>query len=246
MPIYRLPEEHVFPRPEEAEFDGLLAVGGDLHPHRLVAAYAQGIFPWYGPGSPILWWSTDPRLVLIPHRLHLPRRLERTLRAGKFSFTMDRDFASVIRACAAAPRPGQDGTWLGPDMIAAYERLHELGLAHSLEAWTAGGPDRGELAGGLYGLSLGRVFFGESMFHRVADASKACLAVLARQLGAWGFELIDCQQTTPHMVRLGAAEINRAEFLRRLELGLRTPTRQGTWELEPGHENGPNHGQEGP
>ena len=214
MPIYRLPEEHVFPRPEEAEYDGLLAVGGDLDPARLVAAYAQGIFPWYGPGSPILWWSTDPRLVLTPARLHLPRRLERTLRAGKFSFSMDRAFAEVIRACAQSPRPGQDGTWLGPDMIAAYGRLHELGLVHSVEAWTGGGPDQGELAGGLYGLSLGRAFFGESMFHREPDASKACLAVLVRQLAAWGFTLIDCQQTTAHMVRLGAVEISRAEFLR--------------------------------
>ncbi len=227
MPIYRLPDEHLFPHPDEAEFDGLLAVGGDLHPHRLVTAYAQGIFPWYGEGSPILWWSTDPRLVLEPVRLHVPRSLERVLRQGRFTFSMDQDFPAVIRACADAPRPGQEGTWLVEEMIEAYTRLYELGLAHSIEA-----RQDGELKGGLYGVSLGRVFFGESMFHEAPEASKACLVVLARQLLAWDFHLIDCQQTTAHMQRFGARELCRAEFLRRLEASLEHPTRQGRWELE--------------
>lgn len=228
MPIYRLPDAHVFPPAEEAEFDGLLAVGGDLSPGRLIRAYAQGIFPWYGPDSPILWWSTDPRLILEPGAVHVPRRLERLLRRGTFRFTMDRAFPAVIRACASASRPGQDGTWLTRDMVQAYGRLHDMGLAHSLEAWKDG-----ELAGGLYGVSLGGIFFGESMFYREPDASKACVAVLARQLRDWGFDLIDCQQTTAHMLRLGAREVSRAEFLRRLGLALARPTRQGAWRLEP-------------
>ncbi len=225
MAIYRLFDDPVFPDPAEAESDGLLAVGGDLSPLRLINAYAAGVFPWYGPESPILWWSPDPRPILEPAALHVPRSLRRTLNSGRFHFSFDRDFGAVIRACAAQPRPGQDGTWILPEMIEAYERLHQLGFAHSLEA-----RDReGGLVGGIYGLALGRAFFGESMFHAVSGASQAALAVLLRHLGGRGYHFLDCQQATPHVLRLGAREIPRTEFLRRLNLALREPTEQGSW-----------------
>ena len=226
--IYRLFEEPVFPDPEEAEPDGLLAVGGDLSPQRLLTAYASGIFPWYCEDSPILWWSTNPRLVLLPGSFHLPRSLRRVLNRGEFSFTMDERFGDVIRACATAPRPGQDGTWIVEEMVEAYTLLHRLGYAHSVEAWKDG-----ELAGGLYGVSLGSAFFGESMFYRVPDASKAAFAVLVRQLFGWGFSLIDCQQTTHHLLRFGAREMQRFRFLAALRRAMDEPTREGRWRLEP-------------
>ncbi|HBR06084.1 MAG TPA: leucyl/phenylalanyl-tRNA--protein transferase [Desulfovibrio sp.] len=226
MAIYRLFDDPVFPDPAEAEADGLLAVGGDLSPLRLVNAYAAGVFPWYGQESPILWWSPDPRPILEPARLHVPKSLRRTLNANRFRFTFDRDFGAVIRACAEQPRPGQDGTWILPEMIEAYERLHVLGFAHSLEARDGEG---GDLVGGIYGLALGRAFFGESMFHTVSGASQAALAVLMRHLGERGYHFLDCQQATPHVLRLGAREVSRREFLRRLNLALRQPTEQGPW-----------------
>jgi leucyl/phenylalanyl-tRNA--protein transferase len=225
--LYRLPREVAFPDPRDAEPDGLLAVGGDLSPERLVAAYAAGIFPWYGPGSPILWWSPDPRLVLLPERLHVPRSLARTLKRGHFRLTADAAFPQVIRACAAAERPGQDGTWIVRDMIAAYERLHALGLAHSFEAW-----EGDQLAGGLYGVSLGAAFFGESMFSERPDASKAAFVRSVEHLRAAGVRLIDCQVRTDHLARFGAEELSREDFLARLEAALDAPTRQGKWELE--------------
>lgn len=224
MTIYRLFEEPVFPDPEEAEPDGLLAVGGDLSPQRLLTAYANGIFPWYAEDSPILWWSTNPRLVLIPDEFHMPRSLRRVLNRGTFSFTMDTDFEGVIRACAEAPRPEQEGTWIVDDMIEAYTMLHELGYVHSVEAWQGE-----ELVGGLYGVSLGSVFFGESMFFKVPDASKAAFAVLVNQLRAWGFTLIDCQQTTSHLVRFGAREMQRFRFIAMLREAMDNPTREGMW-----------------
>jgi len=227
MTIYRLFEEPIFPDPAEAEPDGLLAVGGDLSPQRLLAAYASGIFPWYGEDSPILWWSTDPRLVLRPERLHLSRSLRRVLGRGVFTFTMDTAFEAVIRACGAASRPGQRGTWLVPEMVEAYVAMHDLGYAHSVETWCDG-----ELVGGLYGVSLGSAFFGESMFHAVADASKAAFAVLARQLARWDFTLIDCQQTTAHMLRFGAEEMLRFRFLALLREAMSHPTRPGRWALD--------------
>ncbi len=198
----------VFPDAEGAPADGLLMAGGDLSPERLMLGYSRGIFPWYDEDSPILWWSPDPRCVLFPHRLHVNSRLRRTLQARDFSFSVDSCFERVIRLCSEVPRPGQDGTWIVPDMIKAYVRLHELGHAHSVEVW-----EDGELAGGLYGVKLGRVFFGESMFHLRASASKAAVIFLAEQLRAQGVELIDCQQATPHMLRLGAEEIPRKDFL---------------------------------
>ena len=227
MTIYRLFDDPVFPDPAEADPDGLLAIGGDLSARRLVAGYAGGIFPWYSERSPILWWSPDPRLVLEPARLHVPRSLKRVLNSGRFRFSLDTAFGQVIRACARTPRPGQVGTWIVPDMIAAYEGLHAMGLAHSAEVWNGDC-----LAGGIYGVALGSVFFGESMFYAEKDASKAALALLARWLLARGCTLIDCQQTTAHMLRFGAREISRLEFLRRVSLGLESPALSGKWVLE--------------
>jgi len=222
MTIYRLFAEPVFPDPEEADPDGLLAVGGDLTPARLISAYGCGIFPWYAENSPILWWSPDPRLVLAPAQLHVPASLRRVLNSGRFGFSLDQAFGRVIRACANAPRPGQDGTWIVPEMVAAYERLHELGLAHSVEAW-----QDGELVGGVYGVALGSVFFGESMFYAQPDASKAAFVQLVRWLARAGFTLIDCQQTTAHLLRFGAQEISRQEFVRRVVTGRGASLAQG-------------------
>ena len=197
-----------FPKPELAPADGLLMAGGDLAPERILRGYSQGIFPWYDEDSPILWWSPDPRCVLFPHKLHVGASLRRELRSGRFAYTVDTCFERVIRACAEVPRPGQDGTWIVPEMLEAYLRLHELGHAHSVEVW-----EGGELAGGLYGVKLGRVFFGESMFHTRPYASKAALVFLVERLVEQGVELVDCQQATPHMLRLGAEEIPRKDFL---------------------------------
>lgn len=227
MPIHRLPRDVAFPDPELAEPDGLLAVGGDLSPERLVAAYAAGIFPWYSAGSPILWWSPDPRLVLEPGWLHVPRSLQRTLRRGRYRVTADRAFEQVIRACAGTARPGQDGTWITGAMAAAYLRLHRLGLAHSFEAW------EGEaLAGGLYGVSLGDAFFGESMFAARPDASKVAFVRSVEWLASRGVRLVDCQVRTEHLARFGARELPRAEFLAHLAAALEAPTRRGPWTLD--------------
>lgn len=224
MAIYRLFAEPVFPDPAEADPDGLLAIGGDLSPERLVAAYKGGIFPWYGEDSPILWWSPDPRLVLEPARLHVPSSLRRVLNSGRLRFTLDTAFAQVIRACARAPRPGQRGTWIVAEMIQAYERLHALGLAHSAEVWN------GErLVGGVYGVALGSVFFGESMFYAESDASKAAFVLLTRWLADRGCTLMDCQQTTEHLLRFGAREMHRREFLRRVVEGLESTALSGKW-----------------
>jgi len=198
----------VFPSAEDAPAEGLLMAGGDLSPERLMLAYSRGIFPWYGEDSPLLWWSPDPRCVLFTHKLHVNARLRRTLRGRSFTFSVNSCFERVIRLCAEVPRPGQDGTWIVPDMVEAYTRLHELGHAHSVEVW-----EDGELAGGLYGVKLGRVFFGESMFHLRSYASKAAVIFLVEQLRAQGVELLDCQQATPHMLRFGAEELPRKRFL---------------------------------
>lgn len=227
MTIYRLFEEPVFPDPEEADPDGLLAVGGDLSPQRLLTAYACGIFPWYSEDSPILWWSTNPRLVLLPDEFHMPRSLRRVINRGEFSYTMDTDFKSVIRGCAEAPRPGQEGTWIVDDMVEAYTMLHELGYAHSIEAW-----QDGELVGGLYGVSLGSAFFGESMFFTRPNASKAAFAVLVQQLVRWRFTLIDCQQTTKHLLRFGARELVRFRYLVKLREAMDASTREGIWRFD--------------
>jgi leucyl/phenylalanyl-tRNA--protein transferase len=224
MPIYRLIDEPVFPPPEQAEPDGLLAVGGDLSAKRLILAYQSGIFPWYEEGQPILWWSPDPRLVLEPEEFRVSKRLAQTIKNGKIKVTFDRDFVSVIQSCATVPRKGQSGTWITPEMQEAYIRLHQLGVAHSVESWL-----EDELVGGIYGLSLGRCFFGESMFSRRTDASKVAMAFLVQHLKSWGFHLIDAQVTSQHLVSLGAKEIPRAVFLDWLKAALNFPTLKGKW-----------------
>jgi len=225
MPVFRLSDQIVFPEPELSREDGLLALGGDLCLERLLLAYRMGIFPWYSHGEPILWWSPDPRLVLYPDALHVSRSLTKILKQGRFIVTLDRDFPQVIAACAGTPRENQPGTWITKDMMDAYCRLHEAGFAHSVEVW-----NRNALAGGLYGVSLGKCFFGESMFARQDNASKVGLVTLAHLLQTWSFHLIDCQVTTHHLVRLGAMEISRKQFLTELNLALKSPTRKGKWE----------------
>ena len=198
-----------FPDPSLAEKDpdGLLAVGGDLTPERIVQAYRQGIFPWYGDDQPILWWSPDPRMVLFPDDLHVSRSLAKELRRGRFQVTFDLAFDQVIESCAQ-PRKDEPGTWLMPEMIAAYQELHRLGIAHSVETW-----HDGELVGGLYGNALGSVFFGESMFSRMSNASKVAFVCLVRSLSRTGYSLVDCQIFTPHLQSLGAGLIPRERFL---------------------------------
>ncbi|MBT8121403.1 MAG: leucyl/phenylalanyl-tRNA--protein transferase [Gammaproteobacteria bacterium] len=205
--------EIYFPDVEAAlrEPDGLLAVGGDLKPERLLYAYRNGIFPWFGPDQPILWWAPDPRLVLFPEQLRISRSLSKTLRKQLFTITFDTAFAQVVHACAA-PRPGQAGTWITPEMQAAYRHMHELGHAHSVECW-----QQGKLVGGLYGIAIGHVFFGESMFTRVTDASKVGFVALVQKLQASGYRLIDCQVHTAHLESLGAMMIPRREFTRLLK-----------------------------
>ncbi len=199
--------------PELADEYGLVAVGGDLSPARLLEAYRRGIFPWYDEQSPIMWWSPDPRAVFDLPRFHVPRRLARTVRSGRFRVTVNRDFGAVIRACAV--RPGE-GTWITPDMIEAYERLHRLGHAHSVEAWCGD-----VLGGGIYGVAIGGLFAGESMFTRARDGSKVALAALVDRLRERGYVLFDTQFVTDHTRRFGAVEIPRAEYLRRLRAALR-------------------------
>jgi leucyl/phenylalanyl-tRNA--protein transferase len=191
--------------------NGLLAAGGDLSPARLLAAYRRGIFPWYSEGEPILWWSPDPRMVLFTDELKVPRSLAKRVRNAGFQVSADRAFEAVIEACSG-PRGEHAGTWITPDMKAAYLRLHRMGYAHSVETWLDAA-----LAGGLYGVSIGRMFFGESMFSRVRDASKVALVHLVAQLAHWGFELIDCQMRTPLLASLGARDLARDEFARRVE-----------------------------
>ena len=225
MPVYRLPETGIaFPSPFDAEPDGLLAVGGSLDPGRLVAGYCAGIFPWYPDNCPPLWWSPDPRCILVPEEFHLPRSLARTLKAGVFTFSFDRAFDQVIEGCADL-RTGQKSTWLLPEMIEAYTHLHHLGIAHSIEAW-----HKDKLAGGLYGVALGKVFFGESMFFRHPDASKAAFAHLVARLREASFTLIDCQQESAHLLRFGARSVSRMEFMRRLAKAIAAPDAPGVWE----------------
>ncbi|MDY7226552.1 leucyl/phenylalanyl-tRNA--protein transferase [Hyalangium rubrum] len=226
MPIYLLdPEDpESFPPPEKADRTGLLAVGGDLSPERLLAAYARGIFPWYSEGQPILWHSPNPRFVLEPEKLHVGRSLRKVLNAGAYEVRWDTAFADVITACSQVPRPGQTGTWITDEMLQAYVTLHRMGFAHSIEAWAGG-----ELKGGLYGVSLGAAFFGESMFARAPDASKAAFATAVERFVEWGFQLIDCQVETEHLARFGAEQWPRRRFLTALERALKEPTRRGPW-----------------
>ncbi len=237
-----------FPAVEQAlgSPDGLLAAGADLSSSRLIDAYSRGIFPWFSEGDPVLWWSPDPRMVLFVDEFRVSRSLRRTLRATVvapaggvsvglghegFAVTADRWFEGVIRGCAE-PRTGHDGTWITEEMVQAYLRLAEIDVAHSVEVWSAGA-----LVGGVYGVALGRMFFGESMFSRVSDASKVALAVLVRRLAAWDFELIDCQMATSHLASLGAREIPRAGFLEKVARLTGVPGLAGPWHLDPLVEN---------
>jgi len=217
-----------FPPLESALVDpnGLLAAGADLSPARLLNAYRRGIFPWFGVGEPILWWSPEPRMVLFPGEFKVSRALAKRLRNAAYTVRVDHAFDAVVAACAA-PRPNQAGTWITPAMCAAYIRLHRLGYAHSVETWIDA-----ELAGGLYGVAIGRVFYGESMFSRRTDASKIALAHLVAQLMRWEFELIDCQMHTAHLASLGARPIPRAEFAARLERATTAAGRTGVWRFD--------------
>lgn len=222
------PSDLRFPPVEASTPEGLLAVGGDLRPERLLEAYRHGIFPWYEEDQPILWWSPDPRAVLFPDKLHVPRSLDKTIRRGHFTLTLDTCFRAVMMECAG-PRTQypEGGTWITSAMIEAYTRLHEQGHAHSIETW-----QEGKLVGGLYGVAIGGAFFGESMFSRATDASKIALVSLVRQLRAWGFQIFDCQQASPHVMRLGAEEIPRCVFIEHLNAALRLPDRRGRWQLD--------------
>jgi leucyl/phenylalanyl-tRNA--protein transferase len=218
-----------FPPVELASPEGLLAVGGDLRAERLLEAYRHGIFPWYNPGQPILWWSPDPRAVLFPSKLKVARSLHKTLRRKKFDVTLDTTFREVMRHCAL-PRFGNPagGTWITPEMIEAYVVLHDRGLAHSVESWR-----EGKLVGGLYGVAIGNAFFGESMFSNETDASKVAFVHLVRQLERWGYAFIDCQISSEHLFSLGAEEIRRHDFMARLEQALKQPERSGCWRFDP-------------
>lgn len=227
MPVFLIGPQLAFPPPQLSEPDGLLALGGDLSARRLLLAYRHGIFPWFSAGSPILWWSPDPRTVLFPRELHVSRRLQRQLRQERFEVKADSAFDQVISCCAANRRPGREDTWITPEMKKAYIRLHGMGYAHSIEAWRDG-----RLAGGLYGVSLGSLFFGESMFTLESNASKVALARLAEKAIEWGFRLIDCQMHTEHLSGLGARGIPRDEFLQHLKEGLLSPDRRGKWTQE--------------
>lgn len=224
MPVFWLPDDLIFPPPEYAEPDGLLAVGGDLSEKRLLLAYSMGIFPWYSEGSPILWWSPNPRLILIPEEVRVSRSLKQVLTKGVYRITIDTAFDEVIRNCADIHRKKEGGTWITEEMIDAYIGLHKSGFAHSVESWL-----EEELAGGLYGVSLGGAFFGESMFSKKPNASKVAFVALVKKLIEWEFILIDCQVTTAHLLNFGAKEISRSEFMRMLRHALDMPTKKGRW-----------------
>ncbi len=209
MTIYFLDKENEtdFPPIDQAKSSGLLAVGGNLSTTRILSAYKQGIFPWYDENAPIMWWSPDPRCVLIPSELKISRSLQKAINKNPYQITFNHAFENVIKACASVPRPGQSGTWLLPEMIEAYSQLHAMGHAHSVEAW-----EDGKLVGGLYGIILGKVFFGESMFHTRDNASKIAFVHFVKHLQEKDFKLIDCQQTSSHMLKMGAKEISRKQF----------------------------------
>lgn len=227
MKLPRLTKELWFPPATSTTRDGVVAFGGDFQAERLLLAYGSGIFPWPMRGYPLLWFSPDPRFVLVPQHAHLPRSLRKRMRKSPYRVTTDTAFSQVIAACGQVERPGQDGTWVTPDLVAGYEELHRQGFAHSIEAWHGE-----ELVGGLYGVSLGAVFFGESMFALAPDASKVAFATLLGNLVHWGFAMVDCQVYTEHLERFGAEEWPRELFLSVLGDCLAAPTRPGPWTLD--------------
>jgi leucyl/phenylalanyl-tRNA--protein transferase len=224
MPVYLLDDDTNFPDPDLANKDGLLAIGGDLSSERLLNAYKCGIFPWYSDDSPILWWSPDPRAVLFPENFKISKSLKQVINSGKFTISYDKDFENVMKHCAYIPREGQQGTWITDEMIEAYSRLHEKGFAHSIETYASG-----QLVGGLYGIAIGKVFFGESMFHTLSDASKVALYYLIKHLKSEGFKIIDVQQKTRHLTSLGATMISRPRFMEILEEGINEKMNTGKW-----------------
>lgn len=225
MPVFSLSKEYVFPHPSLAGEDGLLAIGGDLSPERLLLAYANGIFPWYSEGDPTCWFSPDPRCLLFPDKLKIAKSLRKTIEKNVFDVRFDTCFEQVIENCSSVPRPGQGGTWITKEIKEAYTKLHQLGFAHSVESF------RGEqLVGGLYGISLGSAFFGESMFHFKTDASKVAFVHLVERVKSWGFSFIDNQQVTKHLISLGSEEISRDRFLTLLGEAMLKPTKRGCWE----------------
>lgn len=226
MPVYQLIKEIIFPLPEYAETNGLLAIGGDLCSERLLLAYSNGIFPWYSKDEPILWWSPDPRLVLLPENFKVSKSLRLLIKKNLFTVKFDTNFFEVIKKCADVVRTGQDDTWITNEMIDAYTNLHNLGFAHSVETYY-----NDKLVGGLYGISLGKAFFGESMFHTMTDASKVALFFLVEKLKKWNFDFIDAQMKTSHLISLGAKEISRKEYLELLKNSLKSKTKKGKWEL---------------
>ncbi len=233
MPVYRLSDAPVFPDPRKADGEGVLAVGGDLGGERLLKAYAMGIFPWYGEGDPILWWSPPERALIIPGEEHIPARARRAIRHAAFELRADTAFERVIERCARVPREGQEGTWITEAMAEAYVELHREGFAHSIETW-----QDGELVGGLYGLSLGAAFFGESMFSDRDYASRAAFQGLCATAKAWGFHFIDGQLPNANLEQLGALIVPRDEYLERLAAALILPTRRGVWTLPSLNPNG--------
>ena len=224
MAVYVLDEEIRFPHPSLADKDGLLAIGGDLSPERLLLAYASGIFPWFNDGDPFLWWSPDPRMILLPGEFRMSKSLRQSIRNRGMEVRFDENFHEVISACAATGNREIEGTWITSAMVEAYSRLHELGFAHSVETYK-----NGKLAGGLYGISLGRAFFGESMFYTERDASKIALAGLVHKLLEWDFHFIDAQQRTEHLRSLGGRPVRRSEFIEMLNKAISFPTFEGKW-----------------
>ena len=213
-----------FPPVSTSTPEGIVATGGNLSPGMLISAYSQGIFPWYSEYEPILWWSPDPRFVLFFENLHISKSMRKLMQKDRFTLSFDTAFHEVICACSKVPRPGQEGTWITGDMVEAYTRMHEMGYAHSLEVW-----DGDELGGGLYGISMGRCFFGESMFTKISNCSKVALIYLTKTLDAADFYFIDSQVANPHMAGLGAVDIPREQYLRLLDKGLKYPTLNGRW-----------------
>jgi len=227
MPVFQLTDKPIFPPAELAEENGLLAIGGDLSPERLLLAYRSGIFPWYSEGEPVLGWSPSPRLVIFPAELKIPKRLARLIRQDIFSITVDNAFKEVITACASTDNRLGKGTWITDDMLEAYCLLHDMGYAHSVECWLDD-----ELAGGLYGISLGSVFFGESMFSNQPNSSKVALVFLIKKLQEWKFDLIDCQMKTEHLMQFGAREIQGDEFQKLLTKNIVSSDLKGKWRID--------------